>query len=59
MNPYGALIRRIRRAARNGAGLRLTPEDAGRLAAMLDTLDAATEAAHYDALEPAQSKRSS
>ena len=51
MSPYGNLVRRIERAAREGRGLRLHAEDVGRLAALLHTLDAATEAEHYDQLD--------
>ena len=48
MTPYADLIRRIHRAVRRGTGIRLAVENAERLEAMADTLDAATEAAHDD-----------
>ena len=48
MTPYPDLVRRIHHAARRGTGVRLAAQDVERLAAMLDTLDAATEAAHDD-----------
>ena len=48
MTPYADPVRRIHRAVRRATGIRLAVEDAERLAAMLDTLDAATEAAHDD-----------
>ena len=48
MTACADLFRPIHRAPRTGTGLRLAVEDIERLAAMLDTLDAATEAAHDD-----------
>ncbi len=48
MTAYADLVRPIRRAPRTGSGIRLAVEDVDRLAAILDTLGAATEAAHYD-----------
>lgn len=51
MSPFRNLVRRVERAAREGRGLRLHAEDVDRLAAILHTLDAATEAEHYDQLD--------
>ena len=48
MTPNADLIHRIHRAVRRGTGIRLAAKDVDRLAAMLDTLDAATEATHDD-----------
>ena len=48
MTPYADLIHRIHHAARRGTGIRLAVENAVRLEAIADTLDAATEAAHDD-----------
>ena len=48
MTAYADLVRPIRRAPRTGSGILLAVEDVERLAALLRTLDAATEAAHDD-----------
>ena len=48
MTPYADLIRRIHRAVRRRTGIHLAVEHPERLEAMVDTLDAATEAAHND-----------
>ena len=57
MTAYADLVRPIRRAPRTGTGVRLAVDDVERLAAMLDTLDAATEAAHDDSGRPSSPGR--